>query len=375
MSLIEIASELDFHHPVPVRVELPPDLPISTGPVQLRRADGRVFPAQRDGRDLVALISGIRGGEPQRFRVGLAADTSGVQVTQDGPSAIQIHLPDGLFTVFNYSPETAHPYFFPVVGPGGKHLTRSFPMKNVPGESHDHPHHRSFWTAYGDVNDLDLWSEEPKHGWVTVKSIENLVSGPTFGGFTANAVWAGPDREPVLDSRYTLRVYNAGPDRRLIDYDVDLLATYRDVAYGDTKEGGLLAFRVAESMTGKNGGRMENDRGAVGEKLCWGKQAQWLDYSGKVDGEVIGLAMMDHPGNAHHPCRWHARDYGLVGTNPFAEGAFEGSKTKTPPYVQKKGSTLHFRYRVLMHRGDARAGAVSDAYHAWVMAPHGRSAG
>ena len=377
MSLIEIRSELDFHQPTPVRLPFPEGARMPAGPLQVRSASGRVFPAQRDGEDLVALVAGLKADEPQQFRVSLAADTGGVQVKKDGDTRVQIILPDGPFTTFSHDPSVAHPFFYPVLGPGGKAMTRNFPMQNTPGESHDHPHHRSFWSAYGDVNGDDVWSEEPKHGWVTIKSIEKIVQGSMFGGFTANGVWTGPDRDkPLLDSRYTLRVYNAGADRRLLDYDVDLIANYGDVSYGDTKEGGLLSFRVAETMTGQKGGQMQNDRGDVGEKLCWGHPAQWLDYYGQVEGEVLGIAMMDHPSNPNHPCRWHARNYGLVGTNPFARGAFEGNgKTKTPPYVQAKGSTLHFRYRVLMHKGDTKQAQISEAYHAWIMAPKGRKVG
>ena len=29
-------------------------------------------------------------------------------------------------------------------------MTRNWPMKDTPGEEHDHPHHRSFWCAHGD---------------------------------------------------------------------------------------------------------------------------------------------------------------------------------------------------------------------------------
>jgi len=82
---------------------------------------------------------------------------------------------------------------------------------------------------------------------------------------------------------------------------------------------------------------------------------------------------MDHPGNLNHPCYWHARDYGLVGTNPFAKAAFEGGQKRE--WVQKKGETLRFRYRVLLHRGDAKEGRVDDAYHGWVQAPVGRVVG
>src|SRR5262249_38201494 len=34
------------------------------------------------------------------------------------------------------------PYLYPIYGPTGKSMTRAFPMENVEGEQHDHPHHR-----------------------------------------------------------------------------------------------------------------------------------------------------------------------------------------------------------------------------------------
>ena len=43
-------------------------------------------------------------------------------------------------------------------------MTRNWPMKNVENEEHDHPHHRSFWYAHGDVNGHDFWSEGSKAG-------------------------------------------------------------------------------------------------------------------------------------------------------------------------------------------------------------------
>jgi hypothetical protein len=178
----------------------------------------------------------------------------------------------------------------------------------------------------------------------------------------------------LLDERRSIRVYNVGPNQRLLDYDVHLIAAHGDVHYGDTKEGGILAFRVATTMDGNKGGRMENSTGGVTEKQVWGKRATWLDYSGPVDGQIFGIGMMDHPGNLNHPCYWHARDYGLVGTNPFARASFEKGQPDTGHH-QKKGETLTFRYRVLIHRGNAAEGRVDDAYHGWVQAPVGRIVG
>ena len=75
-----------------------------------------------------------------------------------------------------------------------------------------------------------------------------------------------------------MRVYNAGDERRLVDYDVALTAAEGDVTFGDTKEGGIISFRVATSMDGSKGGRIENASGGVSEKECWGKPSNWCDY-------------------------------------------------------------------------------------------------
>jgi hypothetical protein len=379
MPLIEVSAELDCIEPTPIRIPVPAGASLPDGAFLLREDGGkRLFPAQREGDLVIALVSELAAGDEGRFRIELANAAEDkkpdgkVKLTEIGPHELAIDLPDGRFTVYNFDPAIARPFFYPVLGPGGKAVTRNYPMKrDVPEETKDHPHHRSFWTAYGEVNGVDDWSEEKNHGFIKHQKFEGRNEGAVFGGFAATNLWTGPDGKPLLDERRSIRVYNVGPERRLLDYEVILRATYDDLHYGDTKEGGILAVRVATSMDGNKGGRIENSLGGVTEKECWGKRAAWLDYSGKVEGEVLGIAMMDHPGNLNHPCYWHARDYGLVGTNPFAKAAFEKGLPNTGHH-QKKGESLRFRYRVLIHRGEARAAKVDDEYHAWVQAPAGR---
>ncbi len=359
-----------------VRDATPVEIPLEgrsapAGPLVLREdRTGNVYPAQLEGDGAVAMVADFVADQPRRFLLTAGADKAPVKLSEQGEHGLAITLPEGPFTTYNFAPDLARPFFYPVLGPGGKMVTRNFPMKDVAGEDKDHPHHRSFWSAYGEVNDVDDWSETPNHGFIKHQKITKKEDGSAFAGFTATAVWTSKDGKPLLDETRSIRVYNAGADRRLLDYTLTLAANYEDLHYGDTKEGGLLAFRVATSMDGSKGGRIENSVGGVTEKQCWGKRAPWLDYSGTVDGEVLGIGMMDHPGNAQHPCYWHARDYGLVGTNPFAKAAFEGGD-KTG-FNQKKGDTLRFRYRVLIHKGDAKAGKVDEAYHAWIQAPQAR---
>ncbi len=370
MPHIEISSELDVLNPAPVRLPIPKGTDLAH-PLHLKEESGaRVFPVQHDGDHLVALVSGLHAGKAERYRLERAAAASMVSVKPESGDRLSIVLPEGPFTSYHFASSEPRPFFWPVLGPGAKKMSRGFPMEPQAGEDHDHPHHRSFWSAYGEVNGVDDWSQEKNHGWIRHKQFTHQTSGPVYGGFEATAIWTSNDDKPLLDERRAIRVYNVGPDRRLLDYEIHLAASYDDVHYGDTKEGGILSWRVASTMDGKRGGLMENSLGGKTEKEVWGKHAAWLDYSGDVDGERLGIAMMDHPGNLHHPCRWHARDYGLVGTNPFANAAFgEGDKNG---YVQKKGDTLNFYYRVLIHRGGAKEGHVDDAFHAWVQGPKAR---
>jgi hypothetical protein len=373
MPHIEISPEMDSQGAAPIRVAVPAGMKLPDGPLELRQRGGELLaPAQRDGDHLVAIISGLSAGQKAQFEVRPAQNSGKVTLKEAGEHALSIMLPEGLFTTYNFAPQAARPFFYPVIGPEDKRVTRDFPMKDVTEEKEakdqDHPHHRSLWTAFDEVNGTDNWSEMPNHGFTKHQKFDSRMEGPVFGGFTASAVWTSKEGKPILDERRSIRVYNVGPKRRLLDYDVALTASYEDIEYGDTKEGGILAVRVFHTMKEKEGGRMTNSEGASGEDAVWGKRAAWLDYSGPVQGQVLGIAMMDHPGNPNHPCRWHARSYGLVGTNPFSTGAFEKGAAETP-YHQKKGQTLQFRYRVLIHGGDTKEGRVDEAYHAWIQQP------
>jgi hypothetical protein len=111
--------------------------------------------------------------------------------------------------------------------------------------------------------------------------------------------------------------------------------------------------------------RMTNSEGGVGEEQIWGKRANWVDYSAKVEGKELGIAIFDNPSNPKHPTYWHARDYGLFAVNPFGEHDFYNDKSRDGSMTIKPGESLTFRYRVLIHDGDASAAKVADAYTAY----------
>jgi len=99
----------------------------------------------------------------------------------------------------------------------------------------------------------------------------------------------------------------------------------------------------------------------VDEAGVWGKPASWVDYHGPVEGELAGIAVLNHPSSYLYPTYWHTRNYGLFAANPFARHAFDPSVPKAS-YLLKSGDTMKFRYRVILHKGDEKDGRIAESF-------------
>ena len=108
------------------------------------------------------------------------------------------------------------------------------------------------------------------------------------------------------------------------------------------------------------------------EANVWGKRSEWVDYSGKLDGETVGVVMMDHPGNPRHPTYWHSRGYGLHSINPFGVSDFLNDKAQNGSLTLEAGEHVRFRYRVIVHPGESRASlaAMYKQYASQKLEPH-----
>jgi hypothetical protein len=263
------------------------------------------------------------------------------------------------------------PFFFPFLGPGGAALTRSYPMvQDVPDESTDHPHHRSLYVGFGEVNGVDLWAEppHPNTGRIVHQEWVSRQVGPVAAEFDEHLQWVTGSGHPLLNERRRIVAY-ATRTVRLLDLEIELTPASVAVLFGDTKEGGPLAVRVNSQLEGKRGGLIENAEGGRRETECWGKRSPWCDYSGSLDGRTVGLAIFDHPSSFRHPTYWHVRDYGLFAANPFGRSAFTGDARDRGDLILAPGESVRFAYRVCLHLGDARVGQVADHYHAYANPP------
>jgi hypothetical protein len=83
-----------------------------------------------------------------------SAESAGVKISEsDGKLRVEIN--GTLFTEYYYQ-NVSRPFLYPLIGPQGSGVTRDFPMKIMPHESQDHPHHRSVWFAHGEINGCDF---------------------------------------------------------------------------------------------------------------------------------------------------------------------------------------------------------------------------
>ncbi len=280
---------------------------------------------------------------------------------------VSVKINGSLFTEYHHG-DASHVYYYPVIGPGGAKMTRSYPMEKVEGEAQDHPHHRSLWFSHGNVNGVDFWAETassggkpPKQPLGAIEHVKVLAmeSGKEVGTLKTSQKWIAPDGTVPVTSVQVLRVH-AGPEtERMLDFEVTLTAGDKDAVFGETKEG-TAAMRIAESMRfkqpkAKGEGHLLNDAGVNDEKI-WGMHSKWVTMAGPVAGKTYAITFMDHPSNLRHPTRWHAREYGLFAANPFCEYDMDKTQPKgAGDYTLKAGQSITLKYRILITQGDESA--------------------
>ncbi len=283
---------------------------------------------------------------------------------QQAADHIDISIDGKPFATFHYGEDAPKPYLAPLRTAGGIVVTRGFPMEKIEGETRDHPHHRGLWFTHGDVNQVDFWANEPggkgRKGKVKLEKILSVKGGKKEGSIRAAFLWVDDAGEPLVRETRTMTFYS-DPALRVLDFDATLTAV-RKAVFGDTKEG-FFAIRLRDAMRERGGtGRMINAEGKSGMREVWGKASPWVDYSGTLDGEKLGVAILDHPKSFRHPTYWHARDYGLFAANAFGLHDFFNDKTKDGSHALEPGQSIRFIYRVIIHPGDTESAGIAKHF-------------
>jgi len=302
----------------------------------------------------------------------LAAGTCLTAQVKFTPEDVAINVDGKPFTVFHLGEKNNKPFLAPLRSASGKIVTRGFPMENIPGESRDHLHHTGLWFSYDDVNGVKFWENDPSYtkpniGRIVVVHTETK-DGDKSGILTATMEWRDPAGKVLLVENRDMTFYS-DPKLRIIDFHITLTAA-QEVTIGDTKEG-VFAVRLTSALEEprpdapaepKRTGKMVDSEGRQGEKEIWGKRADWADFAGVVDGEPLGIAIFDNPSNPRHPTWWHARGYGLFAANIFGLHDFEHNNSTKGSLTLAPAKVLRFRYRVLIHSGDASSANIAQLY-------------
>lgn len=240
-------------------------------------------------------------------------------------------------------------YIHPLYGLDGEILTEESPR--------DHPHHWGLFWAWH-----QLWIKDKRIGdpWVQEDASWRVREAKVTPGSAGSAVletdvvWASPkcvdtsgSEQPIVFESTQVRIHPCTAEHRLLDFAIRLRAAQQGVRIGgaeNQKEYGGFSARV----------RMPQDlrfTGAGGAVVPRGTPVDaspWMDFTASFRGEgepCSGVAILCHPSTPGFPQRWILRLRGSM-QNPVYPGR---TAVELPT-----GAPLVLRYRLVIHRGDAR---------------------
>jgi len=320
------------------------------------------------------------------------AGPSVLVVPKEAERRVDVLVDGQPFTSYIWPTSVKKPVLFPIRTDRGVVVTRGFPLEPRPREHTDHPHHVGLWLNYGDVNGVDFWgnsgqaSEPGKMGIIVHRKVESAKGGDGRGELAVSADWNVEGGQTLLLER-TRYVFGAAPGLRSIDRVTTLTAQGEKVVFRDTKEGmfGMRMNRALEQPATKPevytdaAGRpttvpvLDNEgvtglylssEGKTGDAV-WGTRARWVRLSGKVDGQPVTVAILDHPKNPGHPTHWHARGYGLFAANPLGVKDFTEGKGQMNFTLEPRQAAT-FTYRVLILSEEATPQRLETEYHRFI---------
>ncbi len=239
------------------------------------------------------------------------------------------------------------PYLYPLRAANGLSLLADAPT--------DHRHHHGIWVGHGRVDDHDFWLERHNSGRIVHKGFEKIVSGGELGSFTELCDWISPKGSVILTDTRTITFHDTPVEARLFDFELILRApTQNPVTLHPTNEAGMPHTRVAEGLTARSGGVLNNAEGKKNERETYKQRSPWIDCSGKLGRLTCGIAVFDHPANPDFPTPWFTRDYGYFSPN---YGFFQED-----PIVVAPRRPLRLRYRFYTHSGDVKEARVPEVW-------------
>ena len=256
------------------------------------------------------------------------------------------------------------PFFYPLTTPSGVRVTRAFPLEKVEGEPTDHPHQKGLWVGTERLSGMDLWENDasyrrPRMGRILLRDVTGLRSGPVSGELSFRADWMSPEGKLLVTEDRKMLVHSGIPGAHVMD--VEVVLTARAAVTFEDHQDAVIGTRLRPEFDEKNGGMAINAEGFRGEAGIRGRASRYVDWSARVDGKPVGMAILDHPSNLNAPARWHIRSFGFFTANPFARRAFDPAAPSAAKSLAP-GESLRLRYRVIVYAGDFDIDASWDDF-------------
>jgi hypothetical protein len=250
------------------------------------------------------------------------------------------------------------PFVHPLCTPAGHVLTVDAPA--------DHPWHHGLWFTIKYVNGENFWEEYDDYGVLRHNGEPSVTVTDADVSIEGALDWIRPDRSSVaLRERRTWRYRPLDDAAYALDLVTTLVpsvdTTFDRTPFTTWGGYGGLTFRGRPDLIDTR--LLSSDGRAHDRRL--GEAGRWLDCSGTIDGAPVGVALLDHPSNPHHPTPWYASTkadtYGSEGWSNFVNAAFLWNG----PFEVRADDALSLRYRVIVHDGVLDAAALDAAWDAW----------
>lgn len=356
-----------------ITFKLPSSAPASPA---LRDAEGHRLPLQV-GSDRTArfVLAWQAAGASPRFTLTIDSSPSATEGVKVAPAAGDLAITIGGKAAFSYrmdkeklpradiKPEYKRAgYLYPIFSPAGRLVTDDYPVQHV--------HHHGIWSPWTKTKfqgrEPDFWNMGQKTGTVEFVALDRTWSGPVAGGFVARhrmVDLSAPAPTTALNETWEVTAYDVpGAAQPVQMFELVLTqtcATSDPLLLPEYHYGGL-GFRGLGNWLGEKNSQFLTSNGETNRVKAHASRVQWINQYGDGEGGgVVGVTLMDHPGNfrSPQPVRVHPKEpFICFAPSQLGDWSIEPGK----PYVG--------RYRFIIQDSPPDR-ALLDAYWAGFAQP------
>jgi hypothetical protein len=324
----------------------------------LRDEAGNRLPLQVDTDGIgTFVLPELKAGSSRRYRievlsrktagtssVSLSSEHDRLTITANNRKVLTYQSKTGELPSWDIKPVFRRGgYIQSVYTPSGRLVTDDFPP--------DHYHHHAIWFAWTETEFQgrrpDFWNVDEGTGDVEFVALDGSWIGPVHGGFKSRTRYvdlSAPRPTTVLTEQWLVRVYNVAAGAK--PYAIfDLVSTHEcatssALVLPEYRYGGL-GFRGNRQWLPKDNCFFLTSEGKD-RSNGHATRARWCHIGGRIDGELAGIAIMDHPSNFRAP-----QPMRINPDQPF----FCYAPSQMGPWSIEPGKPYVSRYRFVVQDG------------------------